>query len=375
MKEKKERKSFVTFLIKSFAVIVISWGVFFFYIENYMPYFFNKDHPYCTYHKDFVTDSKGPFTDKEFKVKDPDVLFMGDSTVVYGIIPKVAASNSRNISMAGGSSIEAYYFLKHYYKNHSSPQKIFLSISHGTMEWNDGFVPRTMKLHLFPVKDFIEVIETTVKYKDCPYDYSFDKTKFLWTPRKQHRLNNPPNRFWQYLQLFLFRTNFIYYYHGSMAHRKYYNPEVFQRNRKAYHLMEKNLGFRKNRAKKGRRKRNVIASQKHGGFFPSKTHIHYVEKIMELASKHGTQVVWEFLPVNEVSHKVMKSNKKFIKGHNRFIDNLSKKFPGHIVNKEIIKYPESYMADSTHLNFKGATRYSKELKKKYFSKEQKNQQH
>ena len=79
-----------------------------------------------------------------------------------------------------------------------------------------------------------------------------------------------------------------------------------------------------------------------------------------IARDNKIKVVYIVAPFNESSYN--KLNKNYIKQYNTLFESLKRKYPEVEFSSELFFYNNSFLGDPSHLNIKGRSKFSNELK-------------
>ncbi|NOG43623.1 MAG: hypothetical protein HND50_00195 [Calditrichaeota bacterium] len=109
----------------------------------------------------------------EFKNKEFDVLFLGNSITQQGINPTIIDSslnvNSYNMAVGGGNIFENEILLRHYIKSNKKPQKIIYGLFINESRWGENLRPTI--IHGIN-KDIYQTYEEYFENHNIPIDYS-----------------------------------------------------------------------------------------------------------------------------------------------------------------------------------------------------------
>lgn len=86
-----------------------------------------------------------------------DTVILGDSGAMSAFIPEVLSDSCVNISVGGGTSIEMYYFLKKYLENHPAPRHIVMMFAPFHYFTIDNYETRTMYFKAIDVSKLPEL--------------------------------------------------------------------------------------------------------------------------------------------------------------------------------------------------------------------------
>lgn len=120
--------------------------------------------------------SKAVSSGKEYVGKDFDTIILGDSGAMSSMMPDMMSDSTVNLAVGGGTSIEAYYFLKEYVDNHKAPKNVIVMFAPFHYYTADNYETRTMYFKTLSIKDAKEVYELARKTGD---EKIFNKDTYL----------------------------------------------------------------------------------------------------------------------------------------------------------------------------------------------------
>jgi hypothetical protein len=276
--------------------------------------------------------------------EDSQNIIFGDSRALAGFIPNEIGENFVNLALGGGTSIENYYLLKKYSEK-NIPKKIILSIAPFHMQNSDVFFARTVAFDLLSNRELQEIIDVSKKlnynllsneqYKSTLDLYKFQVKSYL-------KLNSFFLDYRSNLKAFSLRPD-----------RSISNFNIFKEIKNSdgqYFFGNKEYSSGLN---------EEAVSKK---FLPNKILDYYYKKILNLASENKIKVYVINTPFNQSSFENTSLNYK--NSYNEYILHLKKKYPNVIWYSELMFYSDSFFGDPSHLNKKGAKKFSKFVKNK-----------
>lgn len=308
-----------------YCLIIVTAIFRFFLLSKNQFSFMDEEFPYWIEQKDKCIQK----SDKK------EILFMGDSRMKAAVIPSLVSENAYNLAVGGSTAIESYYSLKRYLKNHPAPKMIITSFAGADLAGEGCFTNRDLYFHFLSLKDYLEIQYKGYKYYGWTYsqlkDKVIDTLKFsLFFPEK---------------------------YSAACINSKF--------QRKEYNVTE----YEKNKENKGymyfgwMEYNNDLNGDAEITYLPDLRTDYYLHKFILLCKENDIPLYIEQAPMNPASY-----NKLFETGYYeklfKYLNNLEIETK-IVINKTIPCYEPEFFGDYSHLNAKGAERYSKEIKQKY----------
>ena len=319
--------------------VLIAYGVPAVYIHFFPNNFFNNAYPRWDYKRQMAHQRHDP---------PNDILVMGDSWTMAGVIPRLLSDRAFSFAIGGSSSIECYFLLKTYLEHNPPPREIFLSISPAHFNQHPCFWPQTVKFKFLSIKDTLEIIGRSIEMKSYP-----------WPER--HRLDRPSYYYGKYLLSYL---NYVPFFRGEMS-----NAGIFMRrrgNQAEYLKLEANRGQALfGTAEKAQSSWEETEGKPFSEFPTSVLLDSYLEDFLDLCRKNGIKVICESMPINDYYYERMHAD--YVDQFTAVFRALQEKYPQFVFELAIPHYPLENFGDPGHLNQRGAERFSRYLKHKYFS--------
>lgn len=314
-------KYFSRFFFAAFLMIALT-AVFRWIVLSRVTFsYMDGEFPYWMQQKDYVNA----------KSEKTEMIFLGDSRMKAGIIPDEISENAYNLAVGGGAPFEMYCTLKNYLKNHQKPEKAVLGFAPNHLEKDEAFFYRALYFRFF---SFFEQIESCLAAK-------LTKAKAA--------------NFKEYLKYDLI---FPQKYSAACINSKFEREDFNKQEYKKCTEQKGHMWFGLNDSDDGLNQeapRNKFSKDDFCDF--------YLEKLVRLCKTQKIPLFIEQLPMNPASFDaILKSGyyaeyQKYIKSFES--ENVK-------VNFEIPCYEPDCFGDNSHLNKKGAERFSGEIKKKYF---------
>ena len=91
----------------------------------------------------------------------------------------------------------------------------------------------------------------------------------------------------------------------------------------------------------------------------------YYIRLLDLLRDEGIDVIIEQAPLNTASHEAISD--EYFADYDDYIQGIAEKYPSFSVVKGVPEYDNSCFGDNNHLNRRGAERFSREIKEKWFT--------
>lgn len=270
-----------------------------------------------------------------FDVTDPETIIIGDSRAKSGIIPAELDSRAYNISIGGTTSVEMYYAVRNYLKNHEAPKNavVIFAPYHFCYMDNWGQTQYYNYLTLPEIMDAeingLKCGEKEVNYNGCLADLLSFKLRL-------------PNKYMEALYSAHLTGN-------GGKNREKYDSVRRDRGYTAFGEEEYNDGINY----EGHIPEFVLSEM---------TDLYY-GKILDLLTENNVNIIIEQAPINEASDKVITD--EFMQGYTAYMNMISGRYEKASVEKIVPVYENSYFGDNNHMNKKGALKYTTYIREKY----------
>lgn len=275
---------------------------------------------------------------KDMSVSGPayDTLILGDSTAKAGLIPNQLGDNVINLSMGGATPIEIYYTLARYLDSHDAPENAFIMFTPYHYSFLDNFWQRTMYFNYLNTGEAFAVLKNAHALKD---ETILTDSGLLEAVSYRLRLPN------KYLPAM--------YNSGFIGRR--------DTNERIYNEIAANRGQYYFGTADGCSDHNYESNYTALNLSPMVDL--YMRKLLELCTEHGIHVVLEQSPMNTASYELL--DETYVKEYTAYMELLAQDYPAITVDTMIAHYEDAYFGDASHLNEKGATRFTGEIKTEY----------
>lgn len=313
-------------MFKSIILICLIWGIFAWIARNLGMYIYDEEYASYKQTLDYISHETN---------EQNDVLIFGDSVAKAAVIPQILSENAYNISMAGATTIEQYYILQDYLEHHEPPKALIMMYFIGAYDSiEDFFWNRTIYFNCLKTNQFREIVENGAFSEE-------EKTQNIM-------------KFWQYK---LCSPN---KYYAAIKNAMFENR--YEINQKEYEIAQKSKGQHYFGTEPAFEPNNVTITGKQQ-FQPLAVIDTYLHKCIQLCQENNIQVILEQHPINASTYANM--NQDYKQQYTDYMKNLAEQYPEIVVNIEYNVCESDWLGDFSHLNEKGATQFSKELKEKY----------
>jgi hypothetical protein len=259
-------------------------------------------------------------------------LFLGDSRIMSAVYC-TQIPHARNLSLAGSTPIEMYYYLQNYIKNNGNPQQVVLSFAPFHYTAHAAFAKYCLRFKLLNINE-IKEIYANARHTNDKQTLS---SRYPEINHLKYYLKYP-----EYYQtelkysLFENRThiNKLVYDSVRTARGQY----VFGKKNKSEELCEETL--RKD-------------------YEPTPLLQYYLDKIFEVCARQNIKILMVTPPFNQASYA--KITPEYKKSHQKWLQNIRKTYPNARIIDTLYVYPNQYFGDGSHVNAQGAAYFTKKL--------------
>ena len=318
-------KGFFKFILKLILLVIIIWGIFAVIARKFGMYIYDEEYASYKQTVDYIKNSN----------ENNKVLIFGDSVAKAGVIPQKISDDTYNIAMAGATTIEQYYIMQDYLKNHEAPKTLIMMYFIGAHDSIDDFFwNRTIYFNILSSNQFKEIAANGAFSNEDRTGATFE----FW----QYKLCSPTK------------------YYAPIKNSLFENR--YETNKQEYEIAQKSKGQHYFGTDPMYESNNVtITGKKHFEVLPIIDL--YMNKCIEQCKENGIQVIIEQHPINLSTFANMSNEYK--EEYMKYMKNLQEKYPEIIVNTEYNICDNDWLGDFSHLNENGATKFSEELKEKY----------
>ena len=316
-------KGFLKFIINLVILVLVLWGIFAIAVRRFPMNVLDEEYGAYKQTMDYVHDSN------EYN----KTLIFGDSVAKAAIKPTLISDSMYNLSMAGATSIEQYFILSEYLKNHEPPKTVvMLYFMGGYNTINNFFWNRTVYFNCLTTSQFNEIYDTGLLPNSASAKFKFFQYKLVM-----------PNRYYAAVKKSIYENR-------KEANERLYEYNVSTRGQ---HFFGEAPSYAPNNTS--------IDDPQH--FELLEIIDYYMNRCIDLCEKNNIQVIIEQHPINLSTEVNMKQ--KFKEEYFDYMTKLKANHPSIIVNKELTVRPDDWFGDFSHLNSNGTTQFTYELNEKY----------
>lgn len=271
-----------------------------------------------------------------------DTIILGDSRVVADIVVSNLGENVVSLANGGATPIENYYYLKNYIKKHGAPKKCFIGFAPFHYMQIDNFWTRTVYFNDLTIPETIELM------REAGDIFGMETEGILNDGDAVDLISN--------------RLRLPHVYMPALINSHFIGR--YTENKKIYDLVSLERGHHLYGTKDGCSDLNYEVNYEKMAETPdAKLVQEYLLKLMDLCKDNNIETYVISLPMNRSSYENLHESYEI--SFYMFLRSLSDLYPEAVVENEIICYEDELFGDSSHLNEKGAKKFTEEFKNKY----------
>lgn len=274
---------------------------------------------------------------------DYDTLILGDSRAMADIIPS-EMDNAVSLANGGATSIENYFYLKDYINKHGAPKRCIIGFAPFHYTRIDNFWNRTVYFNDLSVSEMNEVRrEARGIRKAIPEDGAV-----LLGGDAMDLVSN--------------RLRLPHVYMPALINSRFIGR--YGENQSIYASISLSGGHQLYGTEDGSSDLNyeVNYSAMDENADSELLRI-YFRRLLNLCADNNIETYVISLPMNRSSYD--KLQESYLKSLSLFLRSVSDLYPDITVEREQIAYEDEFFGDSSHLNEKGAHKFTEELKTRY----------
>ena len=299
--------------------------------------YMDEEYPSWKYTKD-IEAGRGKLSENE---GPGDItLILGDSRAMADLIPEDMDKGVYNLAVGGATGVEMYYTLKHYIENESVPENVIIMFAPFHYSYMDNFWTRSVYFHHLTLPEAIKVYSEGIRLDSnavCERDKGLSSiiSMYLCFPDS-------------YMPAAL-NSGFIGRY---------------QANRQAYEDISQSRGHGLFGTEEGSSELNYEANYteldtgRDYGILKL-----YMERLLSLCRDNEIRTILVQPPMNEASYESL--NDDYVSQFSGLIESFKELYPEAEISSEIPCYDNGFFGDASHLNEKGAIKYTKEFMNEY----------
>ena len=263
-------------------------------------------------------------------------LILGDSRAMADIMPSETDNTfTFNLAVGGATSIEMYYTLSNFIENNGVPGKVYIMFAPFHYTIIDNFWTRTAYFNYLSISDM----------KDL---YSYAKAADSETLLRKGYQND----------LISYRTRFPDKYLPALLNAKFigrYNDNISK-----YNEISSEFGYGEFGTEDGCSALNYETGYEHMHTTGDAVLLDmYMNRLLQLCSDLEIDTELLIPPMNESSYNALQPS--YVSEFNDYIDTLKIKYPAITIDGNISYMSDIYFGDASHLNRKGAEKFTKSL--------------
>ncbi len=295
--------------------------------------YMDQEYPSWRYTKDFVRGK----IDKEGQ---DDILILGDSRAMADLVPEYMGDNVYNLAVGGATAIEMYYALKHRIEEAGAPQSVIIVFAPFHYSYIDNFWTRSIYFHDLSFPEALKVYCEGRKYGSasvCDGEHgAFDVVSMY--------LDLPGS----YMPA-LINSRFFGRYGANIES---YDKICSERGHGLFGTDDgsSDLNYESNYTELNTEEDFMLLDI-------------YLKRLLGLCEEYGIRTVVSQPPMNRASFDRL--NDDYISQYADYLKSIEGSYPDVTIDTEILCYPNEFFGDSSHLNEKGAKRFTEEFMARY----------
>lgn len=303
--------------------------------------YMDEEYPSWAYSKNFAQGKEKLYDAEDTALgEDPKIVILGDSRAMADVVPSVMCEGDEDISavnlgIGGATSIEMYYTLKDYLDTHETPEKIYIMFAPFHYSLIDNFWQRTAYFNYLSIADECELLgaarDAESETLNCDGAYS---------------------------DLLSYRCRLVHKYLPALINSRFvtrYSP-----NSEKYDEYVSTSGHGLFGTLDGCSDLNyeVNYDEMHKTGDAALIQI-YFDRLLALCTETRAGITVLQPPMNESSYVRLKDT--YVDEYKAYLGDLAEKYGNITIETEIPCYEDEYFGDSSHLNMKGALKYTEGL--------------
>jgi hypothetical protein len=277
-------------------------------------------------------------------------VVIGDSRGNAGFDPLKFGGQWQNLSLMGGSLIEAYLTYHRHIKSDNRLDTLLIMFSVQHMEEEPRWFSRNAISYQLIDEDELEILES--KEREQNWFYGYGKT----TSRADLHLRQIRRR----LRFYNFPLNFLDNFEKGfkdLLYRKKMDDSIRTSIVHSLRTTRGHVGYGKAEAD------STVGLSADGTFSLTYINRYYFEKLLTELESAGTKVFFFVAPHNESSCRVF-SGSRHEASMRSALDSFQKKYPNLTVETGLMCLPDSCFGDPSHLNLRGVDTYQPLLRER-----------
>ena len=278
--------------------------------------------------------TKSVSSGKEYDGRSFDTVILGDSGAMSSLIPEMSKDSCVNLAVGGATPIEMYYFFERYLKEHEAPKTAVIMFAPFHYWHIDNYETRTLYFKAIPVNKLCDLYQNA---KSCGADSVWKKG--LVKDELSARLGLP-NKYLPAITAARFTGR-------------------YDTNAQAYKDLQKAYGY----GSFGREEECYDPSYETSYedmeiTGDAKLITLYMQRLLRLCNDNGIHVRLIQPAVNTATFEEL--NEHYYGSYRNYIKEISQVCNDIEYETELKVYDGKYFADTSHLNAKGAVKFTQE---------------
>ena len=271
---------------------------------------------------------------KDFNAPVENII-LGDSRAMADLIPSNFDTQTVNLAVGGATSIEMYYTLNTYIKNNGCPKNVIIMFAPFHYTIIDNFWTRTAYFNYLSISDMSEL-----------YSYA-EATESETLLRKGYKND-----------LLSYRLRFPDKYLPALINSKLIGR--YSENKTQYDKVASSLGYGEFGTADGSSDLNYESTYEEMHKTKDAVLLDiYLNKLLTLCEDNGINTILTIPPMNHSSY--VELNPSYTDDLYYYLEGLKAKHKAVKIDSTIPEYDDIYFGDASHLNNKGAIKFTEEF--------------
>lgn len=312
--------------------------------------YMDTEYPSWKYTKDIINDATNAYTSISEGADGPTAVFvtgkgtpetiiLGDSRAMADLVPSEMSGTTVNLAVGGATSIEMYYALETYIKNNGVPENAVIMFAPFHYSIIDNFWTRTAYFNFLSpsqIKDLISYADASNSETIMRKGYKNDLLSYM--------------------------IRFPDKYLPALINSKFIGR--YSENKSTYNTLACNLGYGEFGTADGCSDLNYETNYENMHTTGDAVLLDmYLNRLLKLCSDNKINTILAIPPMNESSYNNLKPS--YVIEFSEYLNSLRLVYPAITIDWVIPCYEDKYFGDSSHLNRKGAEKFTKEFQEKY----------
>lgn len=318
-------KRFLCKVIIAMIPIVIAILPRWFYVWRYPMKYMDGEYPYWMQQKHYI-NKRG---------SADNIIALGDSTMKAAIRPLLAhGTKIANLALGGGTTVESYYALKTYIKNHGTPDAVIMGYHMVHYVANECNITRTLYFNYLDPLQILAVRCRASRLKDPYWGAPSIDDKIV-----KYKLRIP-NMY-------------------KAALEKSVDGKRYAFNQRKYQKTADERGYMHFGTRDGFYGKSYIARWK--DFKANELIDLYLHRIIDLCIKRGIPLIIVQMPIESASAPFV--DVSVLQKIEQYFEALQEEYPTCDIHTKMVWFDNSLFGDGNHLNASGAKEFTAKVLK------------